>query len=65
MMRNTWMQDNHPIMVGLMAASPDGEGFNARVEGYENMSLSNGINRCLIGQADITLTTHNIHDSAF
>ncbi len=43
----------------------DGEGFNAGVEGYENMSLSNGINRCLIGQADITLTTDNIDEYDF
>ncbi len=34
MMRNAWMQDNHPIMVGLMAASPDGEGFNAKFEDF-------------------------------
>lgn len=27
MMRNCWMQDNTPVMVGMMAASPDGEGF--------------------------------------
>ena len=43
----------------------DGDGYNAGVEGYESMSLSNGINRCLIGQADITLTTENIDDYDF
>lgn len=43
----------------------DGDGFNAGVEGYESMSLSQGINRCLIGQADITLTTENIDDYDF
>ena len=34
MMRNCWMQDNTPIMVGMTAASPDGEGFKARFEHY-------------------------------
>lgn len=34
MMRNAWMQDNCPIMVGLMAASPDGDGFKATFENF-------------------------------
>lgn len=34
MMRNAWMQDNTPIQVGLMAACPDGEGFDARFEHF-------------------------------
>ena len=34
MMRNAWMQDNSPIMVGVMAASPDGNGFNAKFEEF-------------------------------
>ena len=34
LMRNAWMQDNHPIMVGLMGASPDGQGFEARFEHF-------------------------------
>ena len=34
MMRNAWMQDNTPIMVGLMAACPDGNGFNAHFEHF-------------------------------
>ncbi|MDO5571309.1 MAG: DUF1349 domain-containing protein [Bacteroidales bacterium] len=29
MMRNAWLKDNCPVMVGLMAACPDGKGFNA------------------------------------
>lgn len=36
MMRNAWMQDNRPIMVGLMAACPDGDGFTAK---FENFSI--------------------------
>lgn len=34
MMRNAWMQDNTPIMVGFMAASPDGDGFEAKFEEF-------------------------------
>ncbi|RAJ05203.1 hypothetical protein LX64_02357 [Chitinophaga skermanii] len=34
MMRNAHLQDNHPVMVGLMAACPDGEGFNATFEQF-------------------------------
>ncbi len=34
LMRNAWLQDNTPVMVGMMAASPDGEGFEARFEHF-------------------------------
>lgn len=34
MMRNAWLQDNCPVMVGLMAASPDGKGFEARFSNF-------------------------------
>lgn len=34
MMRNAWMQDNCPIKVGVMAASPDGTGFKAKFENF-------------------------------
>ncbi|AZB16531.1 DUF1349 domain-containing protein [Chryseobacterium indologenes] len=34
MMRNAPFQDNTPVMVGLMAACPDGEGFNAVFENF-------------------------------
>lgn len=34
MMRNAWLQDNCPVMVGLMGACPDGNGFNARFENF-------------------------------
>lgn len=36
MMRNAWLQDNHPVMVGIMGACPDGDGFKAR---FENFSI--------------------------
>ena len=34
LMRNAWMQNNIPMKVGLMAASPDGTGFNAHFEHF-------------------------------
>ena len=34
LMRNAWLQDNRPVMVGLMGASPDGNGFNAKFENF-------------------------------
>lgn len=34
LMRIAWFQDNTPVMVGLMAACPDGEGFNALFEHF-------------------------------
>ena len=36
MMRNAWLQDNHPVMVGVMGACPDGQGFTAK---FENFSI--------------------------
>lgn len=35
MMRNAWMQDNHPVMVGVMGACPDGDGFEATFEEFK------------------------------
>lgn len=34
MMRNCWLQDNTPVMVGMMAACPDGNGFKATFEEF-------------------------------
>lgn len=34
MMRNCWLEDNTPVMVGMMAACPDGDGFRATFEGF-------------------------------
>lgn len=39
MMRNAYLQDNRPVMVGFMAASPDGTGFNAKFEGFKVKQL--------------------------
>ncbi|MBR2301112.1 MAG: DUF1349 domain-containing protein, partial [Bacteroidaceae bacterium] len=35
MMRNCRLQDNTPVMVGMMAASPDGNGFIATFEEFK------------------------------
>lgn len=35
MMRNAWMQDNTPMMVGVMGACPDGDGFNVKFENFK------------------------------
>lgn len=40
MMRNAYLQDNIPVMVGLMAASPDGKGFEARFEHFSVKHLA-------------------------
>ncbi len=34
MMRTLWMQQNTPVMVGLMAACPDGNGFRAKFSDF-------------------------------
>ena len=34
MMRNCWLQDNTPVMVGMMAASPVGSGFKAKFDNF-------------------------------
>ena len=35
MMRNAWMEANHPVRVGMFAASPDGDGFKATFSGFK------------------------------
>ncbi len=35
MMRNCWLEDNTPVMVGVMAACPDGTGFKATFEEFD------------------------------
>lgn len=34
MMHTCWMQDNTPVMVGMMGACPDGDGFKATFEHF-------------------------------
>ena len=45
MMRNAWMQDNTPMMVGVMGACPDGDGFNVKFENFKVKHLPDM--RCL------------------
>ncbi len=40
MIRTCWFQDNTPVQVGLMAASPDGDGFTATFEHFEVKPLA-------------------------
>jgi uncharacterized protein len=40
MTRNAPLQDNTPVMVGLMAASPDGKGFEAKFENFSVKHLA-------------------------
>ncbi len=35
LMRIAWLKDNTPVQVGLMAASPDGQGFQASFEHFQ------------------------------
>ncbi len=35
MMRNAWLNNNTPVMIGLMAACPDGKGFKATFENFK------------------------------
>ena len=39
MMRTCWLQDNCPVMVGLMGACPDGTGFEAIFEDFQVKQL--------------------------
>ena len=40
LMRNAYLQDNTPVMVGLMAACPDGNGFDATFENFSVKHLA-------------------------
>jgi hypothetical protein len=40
MMRTCWLQDNCPVMVGLMGACPDGKGFTAIFEEFKVTPLA-------------------------
>ena len=43
MMRTCWMQDNTPVMVGMMGACPDGDGFKATFEHFSIKHLPDQI----------------------
>ncbi len=40
MMRNAWLQDNHPVKVGVMGACPDGDGFDVKFEHFSIKPLA-------------------------
>lgn len=42
MMRNAWVEANHPVKIGMFAACPDGNGFKARFEGFTVKHLPDG-----------------------
>ena len=35
LMRNAWMEANHPVRIGMFAACPDGDGFRASFSGFK------------------------------
>ena len=35
MMRNAWMEANHPVKIGMFAACPDGEGFKVKFSDFK------------------------------
>lgn len=35
MMRNAWIEANHPVKIGMFAACPDGEGFKVRFSDFK------------------------------
>ena len=41
------------------------DGCDLGLEGYNSISIVDGANKCIIGQADITLTSENINDYDF
>ena len=43
MMRNAWMEANRPVRVGVMGASPDGNGFNATSSDFSVKHLPDAV----------------------
>ena len=43
MMRNAWMEANRPVRVGVMGASPDGNGFNATFSDFSVKHLPDAV----------------------
>ena len=43
MMRNAWMEANRPVRVGVMGASPDGNGFNATFSDFSVTNLPHAV----------------------
>lgn len=49
----------------ILAGEEVGEGVDLGIEGYNSMTMVQGDNKCLIGQADITINADNIDDYDF
>lgn len=43
LMRNAWLQANHPVKIGMMAASPDGDGFKVTFSNFSVKHLPDKI----------------------
>ncbi|MDE6277167.1 MAG: DUF1349 domain-containing protein [Muribaculaceae bacterium] len=43
LMRNAWMEANRPVKVGMMAACPDGEGFNVTFSDFTVKHLPDAV----------------------
>lgn len=43
MMRNAWLEANHPVRVGMFAACPDGKGFKVRFSDFQINHLPDAI----------------------
>ena len=42
-MRNAWMEANRPVKIGMMAACPDGTGFNATFSDFTVKHLPDAV----------------------
>jgi simple sugar transport system substrate-binding protein len=49
----------------ILSGDEVGEGTDLGIAGYDKLQLIEGENRCLIGQADLTITKDNINDYDF
>ena len=43
MMRNAWLQANHPVRIGMFAACPDGDGFKATFSDFKVTHLPDAV----------------------
>lgn len=43
MMRNAWLQANHPVRIGMFAACPDGNGFTAKFSDFTVTPLPDAV----------------------
>lgn len=53
------------VATKILAGETVGDGADLGIKGYENVTLKEGDNKCLIGQADIEITKDNIAEYDF